>query len=515
MRIVANIPPEAARLAIPVSMARQLLLILLISALLLIPCYWQLHIEAGDLGSHVYNAWLAQLIERRMAPGLYTVSQWNNVLLDALLLNFSKIFGFGIAEKLATSLSVLVFFWGVFSFLRAISGQAPWFLTPLIAMLAYGAIFHMGFLNYYTSVGLACMGLSLLWPARPNGILAAALLAPVILLAHALGFVLFVGVGAYRLLGLKFPSAWKWILPLGVLLVCLSIRWYVARHPNLEAEWRTVALWRFTGFDQFHVFGPRYRFFTRAVFLLAVLSSVLALFRARNRRQFWRERRLPLELYLVSFCAIALLPEKIHPDSTGGWVGQIAARLTLPMAIFAIAWLATLPRRKWHLFAYAAVASVFFLFLYQDTSYLNRMEQNAQQVASLLPFGTRVLATVHTPEDYHVDFVHIPERACIGHCFLFSNYEPSTKQFRIRVRPGSPVVTASVYDALKMQAGTYEVRENDLPLMQIYQCDARDLTQICVRDLSADETNGRIGYVPQPDRAAMQGAPAILNPRVR
>jgi hypothetical protein len=515
MRNAANTGAEAVRLAIPVPTGRRLLLVLLISILLLIPCYWQPHIEAGDLGSHVYNAWLAQLIEQRMAPGLYTVSQWNNVLLDAMLLNFSKLFGFGVAEKLATSLSVLVFFWGVFLFLRAISGQTPWFLTPLIAMLAYGAIFHMGFLNYYTSIGLACTGLSLLWPGRLNGILAAALLAPLILLAHALGFVLFLGIGAYRLLWLKFPNVWKWTLPLGVLLLCLGIRWYVARHPNLEVQWRTISFWRFNGFDQFHVFGLRYRFFTRAVFLLAVLSTMLALFRTRNRKEFWKERRLPLELYLLSFCAVALLPEKIHPDPNGGWVGQIAARLTLPMAIFAIAWLATLPRRKWHLFAYAAVASAFFLFLYQDASYLNRMEQNARQVASQLPFGTRVLATVHTPEEYHVDFVHIPERACIGHCFMFSNYEPATRQFRIRVHPGSPVVTASVWDAVEMQAGTYQVRENDLPLMQIYQCDARDLTQICVRELSADETNGRLGYVPQPDQAAIEGTPATLKPRVR
>ncbi len=29
-----------------------------ISAGLLIPCFWHRRIEAGDLGSHVYNAWL-------------------------------------------------------------------------------------------------------------------------------------------------------------------------------------------------------------------------------------------------------------------------------------------------------------------------------------------------------------------------------------------------------------------------------------------------------------------------
>jgi len=37
-------------------------LVSLVSAAILIPCFWQRHIQAGDLASHVYNAWLAQLV---------------------------------------------------------------------------------------------------------------------------------------------------------------------------------------------------------------------------------------------------------------------------------------------------------------------------------------------------------------------------------------------------------------------------------------------------------------------
>jgi hypothetical protein len=488
---------------------RKLLLIFLISAVLLIPCFWQAHIEAGDLGSHVYNAWLAELIQQGRAPGLYTVAQWDNVLLDVLLLNLAKVFGFVAAERIATSLCVLIFFWGVFLFLRAISGQDPWFLTPLLAMLSYGALFHMGFLNYYTSVGLGCIGLSLLWSGRRNGVIAGLLLAPIILLAHALGFVLFVGIGCYRLLWRKSPAVLKWLLPTGVLLLCISIRWYVAHHPSLEVHWRNLGWWHLAGFDQFHVFGLRYKYFARAVFLIAVISTGLAVWEARDRREFWRERRLPLELYFLSFLATALLPEEIHPDHQGGWVGAVAARLTLMVAIFAIAWLATLPRQKWQLIAYAAVASVFSLLLYQDSSYLNRMEANTEQLTRQLPFGTRVLATIHVPDEYHVDYVHIYDRACIHHCFLFSNYEPSSKQFRIRVHRESPIATASVYDALAMQSGTYTVQQKDLPLKQIYQCDGRDLTQICIRDLGPDEKNGRVGYNPQTVQASTHETSSI------
>ena len=94
---------------------------LLISLLLVVPCFWHAHIEAGDLGSHVYNAWLAELVEQGRAPGVYTVWQWDNVLFDLLLLYFAKVFGFAAAEKIAVSLCVLIFFWGLFAFMRAVS----------------------------------------------------------------------------------------------------------------------------------------------------------------------------------------------------------------------------------------------------------------------------------------------------------------------------------------------------------------------------------------------------------
>jgi len=73
---------------------------------------------------------------------------------------------------------------------------------------------------------------------------------------------------------------------------------------------------------------------------------------------------------------------------------------------------------------------------------------------------------------------------------LFSNYEPATRQFRVRVREGSPVVVASDDDSEDMQFGSYEVLEDDLPLQQIYQCDPADWTKLCIRDLQAGEKNG-------------------------
>jgi len=140
--------------------------VLLMSAVLAVPCFWHRRIEAGDLASHVYNAWLAQLIEKGQAPGLYLANLWDNVLFDFTLLHLGELLGLRIAEKIAVYACVLIFFWGVFALVAAVTERAPWFIAPYVAMLAYGYSFNMGFMNYYLSLGLACFALALFWAAR-------------------------------------------------------------------------------------------------------------------------------------------------------------------------------------------------------------------------------------------------------------------------------------------------------------------------------------------------------------
>ena len=102
------------------------LALVLISVLLLVPCFWHSRIQAGDLGSHVYNAWLAQLIAHHQISGLTIARQWNNILFDLLLFHVGNLLGLVAAEKIVVSLAVLIFFWGSFTFLAAVSGWPPW-----------------------------------------------------------------------------------------------------------------------------------------------------------------------------------------------------------------------------------------------------------------------------------------------------------------------------------------------------------------------------------------------------
>lgn len=476
---------------------RELVLALVVSAALLIPCFWHRHIQAGDLASHVYNAWLAKLVEEGKAPGIYAVWQWKNVLFDWMLLELGKTFGFAAAEKLAVSVCVLVFFWGVFTLASIEAHQRPWYLLPGLAMLAYGYVFHMGFMNFYLSIGLGCFGLAWLWNGSKRGIVLAALLAPVTLLAHPLGFLWLVLVGGYRFLWPRMRGWMEWLPPAGAIGIGLFVRLVLLRHPHWEPDWPDAPFFQWNGADQLWVFRPETMYLSIALVVFVVLASLADLLHAERRTADWRERRLFLEFYLVAFLLTSLLPENLHPDPNGGWIGLLVSRLTLLSAIFAFCWLAALRPRVWHVVALCAIAAFFFTFVYRDTAFAERMEESAEKITQQLPIGTRVLTTVFEPPDYRMVTLHVVDRACIGHCFLFSNYEPATKQFRLRVSEGSPVAAATDDDSEDMQSGNYEVEDDDLPLKQIYQCDASDLTKLCIRDLRAGERNGRLGYHPK------------------
>jgi hypothetical protein len=158
-----------------------------------------------------------------------------------------------------------------------------------------------------------------------------------------------------------------------------------------------------------------------------------------------------------------------------------------------------LPRR-WHVAGFGAIAAVFFVFLYQDTGVLNRMEQQISQLVASLPFGERVTATIWAPPDSRLPYiVHMVDRACVGKCFSFQNYEPASGEFHIRVAEDSPVAATDPDTTQSMEAGEYIVLPEDLPMAQIYQCDEKDLTRLCLRQLQAGEPNGRIGYHPPRD----------------
>jgi hypothetical protein len=59
------------------------------------------------------------------------------------------------------------------------------------------------------------------------------------------------------------------------------------------------------------------------------------------------------------------------------------------------------------------------------------------------------------------------DRVCVGRCYSYANYEPSTAQFRIRAEVENPYVAHTYRDSWLMQVGAYVVKDFDLPLYQV------------------------------------------------
>ena len=60
-------------------------------------------------------------------------------------------------------------------------------------------------------------------------------------------------------------------------------------------------------------------------------------------------------------------------------------------------------------------------------------------VISQLPAGQRIVSGVDDPDLHVFAVTHMIDRACLGRCFSYANYEPSTAQFRIRTRGRKPL----------------------------------------------------------------------------
>jgi hypothetical protein len=469
--------------------------LLSISLLLLVPCFWHKRIEAGDVASHTYNAWLAHLVNQGQAPGLYIESRWNNVLVDLTLQKLGEVFGLIAAERILVVVTVLIFFWGAFALISAANRRPPWFLIPAIAMITYGWTFYSGFLNFYLAIGLAFFAAALFWRGSGRDLVVAGGLAVIALLAHPFGFLCLMGMAAYLRLADMLRGWRRWALLASAFVVVLAFHFYLLRFRT--AYWHTKDFYFMNGMDQLFLFRTRY-----ALVALGVLVFSLVCFFYGTARE-WKtntERwsfRAPFELWVVLLFAAMMIPEVVWLPQYSNPFALIISRLTAVTGVLGLCVLGSVRPRNWHLAGLAAGAALFFLWSYQDTGMLNRMEQQVESMVNTLPYGRRVIETINLPDESRLWFVnHIVDRACIGKCFAYADYEPPSKQFRLRVTHGSPIVTDSADDGFHMETGFYVVRQEDLPMNEIYQCDDKDLSRLCMRELSAGEENGRTGYRP-------------------
>lgn len=452
---------------------------------LLLPCYWQTRVQAGDLSSHIYNSWLAVLIEQGRLGGLTIVHPSTNVLFDLILTALFRWLGPDWAQRLAVSFVVLVFAWGAFAFASAVSGRRAWSVVPCIAMLSYGWVFHMGFFNFYLAFGLCFWALACLWKPGFSGIAAALILFTVAYTAHALPVAWAVALLVYCAAARRVSDRNRvWLM---ITAVALLVGAHFAALHLFVSSWSIAQLSMATGADQLWVYDSKY-YRLMPLLLLIWTAWFFELLSARGGRAV--AGSIPLHWCVLSAAGVVILPTKILVPGYHHALVYISERMSLGAGICVCALLAAAPPRGWARYGTVALALLFFAVLFGDGRRLNAFEDRVDRAVAQLPEGQRVVSPFF--DDLRAfPLTHMVDRACIRHCFSYANYEPSTAQFRIRALRSNPYVIADYGNSLDLQTGKYVVRSADLPLWAL---DITKTGEVRLRSLKAGFPTGTTAW---------------------
>jgi len=478
------------------SSATNRVLIAVVALLLMVPCFWQPHIMAGDLPSHLYNAWLAGQIEQGNLPAQLSLAHpMTNVLADWISEALMYKVGPSATERIVAGAAVEIFFWGTFCFVAVAAGQRCWIIAPSLAMTAYGLIFHIGFLNFYISTGLSLWMMALLWRPRlpwcwlaiPLAVLG--LLAHVIPLAWALAALLYVhGVRLIpkpqRVL-VFLATACLLILAQYALLARFSMnRWSLRDLVSLEAA---LGL---TGTGQFWLYGPEY-----AIVVCGALLVWFALFLQRlDRRSFLDDP--VVHIWGLTVLGYALMPKSILFPQFHMPLEFMQYRMSLFIAILLCAVMSGGAHGRSLTRISGLLASLFFTLMYLDARALNRVESDLAGMLSNLPPSSRVAVALLDSASWRLNGLeHTGALACLGRCFDYGNYEPPSAAFRVRVSGPNGVVASDMDTAGAITNGEHIVTPQEAPLYTVCapkQGDAQHDVPFELRKLGAGETTCRV-----------------------
>jgi hypothetical protein len=342
-------------------------------------------VQGGDLSSHIYNSWFTQFIETGRAQGLAIVSQTTNILFDFMLGGLFRVVGAEAAQRISVSIAVLVFVWGAFRFTSVVGGRPAWHLLPCIAMLAYGWVFHMGFFNFYLSMGLCLWVLAVLWDWQPRHIAIALPVLVLAYLAHALPVMWTLGLLMYQGLARRISPRAR----VGVTAACLLglVTLQVMVGHVMFSRWSPQQLKMATGADQLWVFDSKY--YVVLVGLL-ILWGLLFIDVLRDCGAGWVVSGVPFQFCLISAAVVSLLPSTILLPGFHHALIYIAERMSLGVGICVCALLASARPRAFQRYAMAFVAVVFFGFLYRDERTLNVLEDRIDGLISRVAAGQRM-----------------------------------------------------------------------------------------------------------------------------
>lgn len=358
-------------------LSRTRVLFTAISILLLAPCYWQPRLQAGDISSHIYNAWMSQLIESGRTEGLMMVRQTTNILFEVLLAGLFPVFGAEFGQRIAVSIVVLVFVWGAFAFVSTVTGRRSWHVMPCLAMLAYGWVFHMGFFNFYLSMGLCFWAMTLAWDMNPRRMIWALPLFALAYMACLLPVIWAAGLLAYVFVARRITPFQSSCLIAGF-VVFLAAFYVIAGH--LLVTGRSVAqLTSATGINDEWMADSKYYWVLMG---LAVVWGLwfLSLLRGSGARQV--VAGIPFQLCVVSAAAVFILPASVLIPGFYHSLSYIAERMSLGVAVCVCACLGAVDPRRLERWALTAVAITFFVLMYADERATNSAEDRMEYLIS-------------------------------------------------------------------------------------------------------------------------------------
>ncbi len=457
-----------------------------VSLLMLLPCFWQSRIESVDLSSHIYNTWLASLIAQHQAPGLWIAHRWSNVLFDYMLAGLFPLVGAALAQKIAVGVSVMIFFWGAILLISRGRPRNWWFLLPSVAVFSYGFVFQAGLFNFYLALGICFWYLTFFLSSRWS---TRFLATPLLLLAwtaHPIPVVWAVGLALYIAVAERLPAQGRLLLLTAAALAMLEIHFLLVT--RYLCVWSLDQAWFATGAKQLVLFDRMYE-----IPYWLFLAAWAMLFWRRASDCQWRRVALDmgLQLWLLTAIAVWLIPAAIAFPAYSAPFNLVSYRLSLAAGVMLAAFLAHVQLKSYEKVILILSTLIFFTFVFRDGRKLNRMEDNLDAALARVPAKSRVIGILRTPSKDFSPAEHAVDRACIGRCFSYANYEPSTGQFRVRAEPGNPFVMADYGDVYSVELGRYRVQAGDLPVFLVYLC-GPDRQQVCTRELRAGEVVGTI-----------------------
>jgi hypothetical protein len=300
-------------------------------------------------------------------------------------------------------------------------------------------------------------------------------------LAQPLPVLWAIAILAYVYLARNLPEKFRLLLP-AVCIAALVLARTVILH-----YWFAIWDWRqglhATGADQAYMFGSHYRLTTLA---LAAVWAMAILHLSHDRGWSGLLRSIPFQVYTISVLGCFLLPYTILFPWYKAAFGGVAERVAWLSTIFICALSTEVKYPARYGVAFGAIALMFFAFLFSDVRAINGLEQKLDALVSSLPPNQRVIGEVRYPPNSGFDESMLIDRACIGRCFSFANYEAATEQFRVHAIPGNSIVAwrAESTPARNRAASRAEQFFSSQPSGTLYYLHPCGNANICMQSLT-------------------------------